>query len=735
MDPSSSPKPPSASTSRNASSSTSTTEIHSKKRSREAANSDETMTPETKRFKTSSSDSSSTHVSLSPSKTDTQESWEDKCFRILLEQVLQKGVIYVTKCGASKCPASLSEGSSDSQSLSPPENALELESKMLRKCLKSVLAHGIVWHEDVEAKQKDGVAPRIQRLFSMIVCARWMCTYGQSTHNTFQWTYLLLTRLQMEIESFNNVMKAKPDIKPSAVLKTLLSSLSDASTASLAKVAVSCKIASNYLTDHSSIESQETRIGLLCALDNLFYLLYHYSLVSPLSSSSNVSTSTPSTSIQSKTDDISKPKPDAKKKLSIASPVAYFQLFFDPVSEEVHGMISKFWKSEVDRMTRKRMQHCVGSFQSALESSSTNPLLAIWQLRFMEYVRFYYASGLSKSSREMEQAIESQVSGLNGVSRGKKASKIKRVRMLRQYKEHASEPVCSEALQTWRDVSRDWPSLLFAYAVPTPLALDTIAEYGPIVEIGAGTGYWANLLRSRGVKVAAFDSVPTTIAGEQNEFHSNVPPFYDVLKAGTAAVRKYSGDHSLFLCFPPPDDTMALDALRLFTGRYVIHVGEWEGFTGSLDFETQLFQNFALIRRVELPNWQDTCCDLTIWERRRPSNASSSSSTSSATESSTPNKLAPTAASHSVLNSSPLSESHQHLRTVQCSNCGKITAVLRRCRCCRIAAFCSKSCASHGSRQHTSIHALHGIFTTSPIDSLLDYNQTKHYRVLRMKQV
>lgn len=48
----------------------------------------------------------------------------------------------------------------------------------------------------------------------------------------------------------------------------------------------------------------------------------------------------------------------------------------------------------------------------------------------------------------------------------------------------------------------------YAYAVPSAEALDVIAQEsgGRVVEVGAGTGYWAWLLSRRGVDVVAVDT-------------------------------------------------------------------------------------------------------------------------------------------------------------------------------------------------------------------------------------
>ena len=47
-----------------------------------------------------------------------------------------------------------------------------------------------------------------------------------------------------------------------------------------------------------------------------------------------------------------------------------------------------------------------------------------------------------------------------------------------------------------------------AFAVPSGAALDLIARHAPIVEMGAGTGFWVSLLRSRGLDATAFDVQP-----------------------------------------------------------------------------------------------------------------------------------------------------------------------------------------------------------------------------------
>ena len=68
-------------------------------------------------------------------------------------------------------------------------------------------------------------------------------------------------------------------------------------------------------------------------------------------------------------------------------------------------------------------------------------------------------------------------------------------------------PVASERIRTYvvEPLTRS-----VGFGVPNEAALALVAKYGPLVEVGAGTGYWAALLRARGVDVDAYDVQPPT---------------------------------------------------------------------------------------------------------------------------------------------------------------------------------------------------------------------------------
>lgn len=157
----------------------------------------------------------------------------------------------------------------------------------------------------------------------------------------------------------------------------------------------------------------------------------------------------------------------------------------------------------------------------------------------------------------------------------------------------------------FHDLARD----RYAYAVPDDAALDAIAACGPIVEIGAGLGYWAALLRARGVDVVAFDDFSWNIG-------AGSPPWTKVEMGGTSAVRGH-GHRALLLCWPPYSHSMARHALALYEGGTVIYVGEGEeGCTGDEAFHEKLERHWRVVRAVAIPQLPYVHDRLWVYRRR-----------------------------------------------------------------------------------------------------------------------
>ncbi|KAF0752120.1 hypothetical protein AaE_006156 [Aphanomyces astaci] len=176
----------------------------------------------------------------------------------------------------------------------------------------------------------------------------------------------------------------------------------------------------------------------------------------------------------------------------------------------------------------------------------------------------------------------------------------------------------------------------YSWAIPDERALRIIKHYGPIVEIGAGTGYWGRLLQLRGVDVKCFDlHVPGEEgddAGEDDDDDEEPErmTWLDV-EQGTPEVLSRFKKRTLLLCYPDDyedsEESMAEACLNNYTGEYVIHIGElfghtlclpepW-GRTSSPEFQTRLAAVFHKVLQVPLNSWHSSVDTLTVWKRTK----------------------------------------------------------------------------------------------------------------------
>ncbi|MEU7140743.1 hypothetical protein ABZ942_14925 [Nocardia sp. NPDC046473] len=145
----------------------------------------------------------------------------------------------------------------------------------------------------------------------------------------------------------------------------------------------------------------------------------------------------------------------------------------------------------------------------------------------------------------------------------------------------------------------------YAYAVPAPETIawmQSFCDGRPVIELGAGRGYWAAQLERAGVPVDAYDVEPPDraenvsfpgAAGQRDVWH----PVENL--AESAERLRDSANHVLFLCWPPGwGDQMASKALNEFEragGERVVFVGEPQGGkTGDDAFFAALESNWRL---------------------------------------------------------------------------------------------------------------------------------------------
>ena len=144
----------------------------------------------------------------------------------------------------------------------------------------------------------------------------------------------------------------------------------------------------------------------------------------------------------------------------------------------------------------------------------------------------------------------------------------------------------------------------FAWSVPNDAAIDAIARHADrVLEVGAGSGYWAWLLEQAGVDVLAVDASPPA-----RTWHP--------VRPGSEAVAAAHPERALFLSWPPYGVPMALNALTAYRGELVIYAGEWLGGCAEPGFFAALATGFELVESVELPQWYMRDDRLSIHRRR-----------------------------------------------------------------------------------------------------------------------
>jgi hypothetical protein len=265
------------------------------------------------------------------------------------------------------------------------------------------------------------------------------------------------------------------------------------------------------------------------------------------------------------------------------------------------------------------VENCVMSHSKSVPSSTekralqcrANPLLRYLELRTIE-ASALNLSLLSRAAAELEGL---SVGADEGTMRG-------------------NDPLSTHTVRAWWHAARNRVAPWSAFACPSEqaiAALKSFSEQKGVIEMGAGVGYWALILRNAGVDVLAYDKQPSSsLAGRNlpsqrgagkkilsgNEYHGRFDSWSEVLYGD--ATTPCDTNRVLLLCYPPPDDPMAVRTLRGFTGSRLAYVGEFQGDTGTAEFEALLAANWNLVQEpIPLPNFGNTCYSLTLWSRRK----------------------------------------------------------------------------------------------------------------------
>jgi hypothetical protein len=154
----------------------------------------------------------------------------------------------------------------------------------------------------------------------------------------------------------------------------------------------------------------------------------------------------------------------------------------------------------------------------------------------------------------------------------------------------------------------------FGFAIPCAEALEAAAGLAPLVEVGAGTGFWSALLHRRAV-----DCIPTDPAiGFGQVFKHG--KYAAVVRVGAKTAARRWPERNLLMVWPTYDKTWARQCLKAMrVGRRIAIVTEGDGGCCADDGFFEALENcFVHERLIRLPQFPGIHDRLEIFRKKRP---------------------------------------------------------------------------------------------------------------------
>jgi hypothetical protein len=178
-----------------------------------------------------------------------------------------------------------------------------------------------------------------------------------------------------------------------------------------------------------------------------------------------------------------------------------------------------------------------------------------------------------------------------------------------QIRDAMSDLWAGEAPQTRR--VRDAFVRRFGFTVPLPRTMRKVADLGPIVEVGAGTGYLSKLISHAGGLAFATDG------GDGRQYAQKIGAWEQVHPMDAAVAAASLPERTVLLSWPHGSEwpVRLLDAMA--SGQTLVHSGEGEGgcCAGPHFFKTlhQDFEPVAALPSLSFPGIHDS---FSVWQKR-----------------------------------------------------------------------------------------------------------------------
>lgn len=152
----------------------------------------------------------------------------------------------------------------------------------------------------------------------------------------------------------------------------------------------------------------------------------------------------------------------------------------------------------------------------------------------------------------------------------------------------------------------------YSWAIPTEKAIKELCKYSPLIEIGAGTGYWGSLIKKMGGIITCYDQYLL-----DKNYYKHTTHYTKIYKGDESVLNNISSKINLFLCWPPYDKPMAKNCLCVFKGDYLVYIGEgYDGCTGDDEFHIELEKKWEEINVINIPQWFGIHDYMCIYKRK-----------------------------------------------------------------------------------------------------------------------
>lgn len=144
----------------------------------------------------------------------------------------------------------------------------------------------------------------------------------------------------------------------------------------------------------------------------------------------------------------------------------------------------------------------------------------------------------------------------------------------------------------------------YSWAVPTEEVIIYLAEFDHLWEIGAGNGYWANLIHEAGGSVHPLDIDPP----DETHMHVDIGAAYELFE--------HIQNEPVLMVWPPYDDGMAYRVAKR-EPSHICYVGEQRGgCTASDEFFDIIEREYGLVGKIDLPSYAGVHDDFYHYARK-----------------------------------------------------------------------------------------------------------------------